>query len=62
MVWNDDGTNLTVILTPTQGVTLTQMLDFKFYIAGGITGLTQTSLKAYDVNGAPLSGVTASIQ
>jgi hypothetical protein len=61
-VWNDDGTNLTVILTPTQGKTLRQMLDFKFYLAGGITGLTQTGLKAYDVNGLPMSGVTASIQ
>jgi hypothetical protein len=62
VVWNDDGTNLTVILTPTQGKTLRQMLDFKFYIAGGITGLVQTSLKAYDVNGNPLTGVTANIQ
>jgi hypothetical protein len=62
VVWNDDGTNLTVMLTPTQGMTLKQMLDFKFYLAGGITGLTQTSLKAYDVNGLPMSGVTASIQ
>lgn len=62
VVWNDDGTNLTVMLTPTRGMTLKQMLDFKFYLAGGITGLTQTGLKAYDVNGLPMSGVTASIQ
>ncbi len=62
VVWHDDGTNITVILTPTQGTTLAQMLDFKFYLAGGITGLTQTGLKAYDVNGLPMPGVTASIQ
>ncbi len=62
VVWNDDGTNITVLLIPTNGQTLTQMLDFKFYIAGGITGLTQTGLKAYDINGNAMSGVTASIQ
>ncbi|MHB8622355.1 MAG: hypothetical protein ACYC9J_05810 [Sulfuricaulis sp.] len=62
VVWNDDGTNITVMLTPTHGATLTQMLDFKFYLAGGITGLTQTGLKAYDINGNPMTGVTASIQ
>ncbi len=62
VIWNDDGTNLTVILTPTRGMTLKQMLDFKFYVAGGILDLAQSSLKAYDVNGVPMSGVTASIQ
>jgi len=62
VVWNDDGTNIRVMLTPANGETLQQMLDYKFYIAGGITGLTQTNLKAYDVNGLPMSGVTASIQ
>ena len=62
VIWRDDGTHLTVILTPTQGTTLTQMLDYKFYLAGGITGLIQTGLKAYDVNGNPMMGVTASIQ
>jgi hypothetical protein len=62
VVWNDDGTNITVMLTPTNGQTLKQVLDFKFYIAGGITGLTQTGLKAYDVSGNPMTGVTAKIQ
>jgi hypothetical protein len=61
-IWNDDGTNITVILIPTQGKTLSQMLDFKFYIAGGITGLTQPNLKAYDVNGNLMSGITATVQ
>jgi len=62
VVWRDDGSTITVILTPTQGVTLTQMLDFKFYVSGGVAALTQTSLKAYDVNGVSMTGVTAAIQ
>ncbi|MHB8728229.1 MAG: hypothetical protein ACYC9K_04245 [Sulfuricaulis sp.] len=62
VVWNDDGTNIQVILTPTQGKTLSQMLDFKFYVAGGIAGLAQAGLKAYDKNGNLMSGVTATVQ
>ena len=61
VVWHDDGTTITVMVTPTQGTTLTRMRDFKFYIAGGVTGLTQTSLKAYDINGVAVSGVTATV-
>ncbi|BAN33962.1 hypothetical protein SCD_n00113 [Sulfuricella denitrificans skB26] len=67
-VWLDDGNgNLKVMLTPAKGNTLAQTLSknglvqFKFYIAGGITGLTQTSLKAYDINGSPLTGITATV-
>ncbi len=64
IMWRDTGSVITVMLMPTQGSSLTQILDFKFYISGGITNLSQVagSLKAYDVNGNPLSGVTASIQ
>lgn len=62
VIWHDDGTNITVMLTPTQGKTLTQLLDYKFYIAGGITSLTQTGLKAYDINGNLMSGITATVQ
>lgn len=61
VLWHDDGTTLTVMVTPTQGTTFTQMSDFKFYIAGGITGLTQTGLKAYDINGVAVPGVTAKV-
>lgn len=61
VVWNDDGTTLTVMMTPAQKSAPAQMQDFKFYIAGGITGLTQTSLKAYDINGVAVSGVTATV-
>ena len=64
VTWTDDGSTITVMVTPTGGQTLTQMIDFKFYIAGGITALTQvpSSLKAYDINGNLIAGVTAAVQ
>ena len=60
--WTDNGSNITVVLAPVQGVTLSQWLDFKFYIAGGLSGLTLTSLKAYDISGNPVAGVVPAIQ
>ena len=62
VAWNDDGANITVMLAPTKGVTLSQWLDLKFYIAGGLSGLTLTSLKAYDISGNPVAGVVPAIQ
>lgn len=62
VIWTDDGTRIKVLLTPAAGETLGQMLDYKFYIAGGISGLTQTNLQAYDVNGNPIAGITANVQ
>ena len=62
VAWADDGANITVALTPIQGVDVGQWLDLKFYVAGGISGLTLTNLKAYDINGNPVTGVTAAIQ
>ena len=62
VLWTDTGSNVRVILTPTAGTTLAQMIDFKFYISGGLTGITPTNLKAYDINGTPVSGVSFAIQ
>ncbi|TCV77549.1 hypothetical protein [Sulfurirhabdus autotrophica] len=68
-VWSDDGATLKVMLTPSKGSTLTQTLSnkglvqFKFYVAGGITNLTldPSSVKAYDINGTLMTGVTAKV-
>ena len=69
-VWSDDGNGtLTVMVTPSGGTTLKQtsggtgLLQFKFYIAGGIAGpgLSQPVIKAYDVNGNPMLGITATV-
>ena len=62
VLWSDTGSGVRVILTPTAGATLSQMIDFKFYISGGISGITPTNLKAYDINGVPVSGVSFAIQ
>jgi len=59
--WRDDGSNLRVMLMPAKGVALGNMKDFKFYVAGGVTGLNIISVKAVDTNGNPVAGVTGSI-
>lgn len=60
--WNDDGTNLRVIMTPARDAIIGDMLDFKFYIAGGVTNLVVSSVQAFDVNGDVVgSPVTAAV-
>ena len=59
--WSDDGSTLRVILTPANGVSLSNMANFKFYVAGGVTGLALGSVKAFDSNGNVVSGVTPQI-
>lgn len=64
VIWSDDGAgNLKVMITPPNGTTLLNATDLKFYIAGGLTNvaLNQTSLKAYDINGNPITGVIATV-
>lgn len=61
VTWTDNGTTLKVMVAPTAGVTLQTVSDLKFYITGGVTGLAQTSLKAYDITGSPITGVTATV-
>jgi hypothetical protein len=59
--WSDDGTNLRIILNPAKGQALAQFSDFKVYVTGGISGLQLLNLKAVDINGNPVTGVTANI-
>lgn len=60
-LWWDDGSNLRVILAPNDGRTPSDLADFKFYIAGGVTGLYVMDTKAFDDNGNPMTGVTATL-
>jgi len=62
LIWNDDGTNLKVILRPAKSTDINSLKDFKFYVTGGISGLAVNSVQAFDANGAAMIGVTASIQ
>jgi len=59
--WSDNGTNLSIILNPAKSQALTRFSDFKVYVTGGITGLQLLNLKAVDINGNPVTGVTANI-
>lgn len=59
IAWRDDGSNLRVILTPTNDRSFSDLLDFKFYVAGGLTGLYVTDVRAYDVNGNTVPGISA---
>lgn len=62
IVWADDGGAITILLTPMNGQTPTQMSDFKFYIAGGVTGLLVTELTAYDSVSSEIIDLVAVIQ
>jgi len=61
ILWNDDGFNLKVILTPARTLSLTEMKDFKFYISGGIGSLVVTNITAVDSNGIVLSGINTQV-
>lgn len=49
--WSDDGSRVRVLITPSNGVLLSNISHFKFYVAGGVTGLAVVSVKAFDQNG-----------
>ncbi|UCV03338.1 hypothetical protein [Dechloromonas denitrificans] len=59
--WWDDGSTIRVILTPANGVNLASMANFKFYVAGGVTGLAFGAVKAFDSNGNIVPGITPQI-
>lgn len=61
VTWSDNGSSLRVIITPAKTQAFSSMLDYKFYVAGGITNLTVLSIKAVDSNGNSVSGVTVSV-
>lgn len=60
--WRDDGsTNMRVMLSTNHGVPLNDIKGFKFYVAGGVTGLAITNVVAYDTTGTPISGISANV-
>lgn len=57
--WSDDGTSsMRVILSTNHGVPLKDIKGFKFYVAGGVAGVSVTNWVAYDAAGSPISGIT----
>jgi hypothetical protein len=61
VTWTDTGTNMRVIIFPAKAQALSNVHDYKFYVAGGVTNLNVLSVKAVDINGNNVSGVTATI-
>lgn len=60
--WRDDGsTNMRVMLSTNHGVPLNDIKGFKFYVAGGVTGLAITNVVAYDVTGTQISDINANV-
>lgn len=49
--WNDDGTNLKIIMTQSTDNIINDMNDYKFYIAGTAANLQFVSVNGYDSNG-----------
>jgi hypothetical protein len=61
VTWSDTGTNMRVIISPAKTQALSNIHDYKFYIAGGVTNLAVSNVKAVDIDGNAVSGVTATI-
>lgn len=66
LTWTDNGTNLRVLLLGSGDgtskdpyLTTYKWKYFKFYVTGGVTGVTVQNVKAYDINGNLMAGVTA---
>lgn len=69
LTWTDNGTNLRVLLLGSgDGTSRDPYLTtnfkwkyFKFYVTGGVTGVTVQNVKAYDIDGNLMAGVTATV-
>jgi hypothetical protein len=62
LMWSGNGTHLHVILTPAGMSAPPQMIDYKFYITGGITGVYLINMKAFDEVGGIIPDVTMTLR
>jgi len=62
VTWSDTGTSMRVIISPARAQALSNIHDYKFYVAGGISNLAVQNVKAVDINGNSVSGVTATLE
>jgi hypothetical protein len=60
--WADDGSTLTVLLSPVTDRPLVHLRDFKFYVSGGVADLRIVQVIAYDPAGQPLPDVTGVVR
>lgn len=61
LAWSGDGDSLRVLLMPVREDILRSFADFKFYVAGGVSGLAPLALQAFDVQGNPVPGVSVEV-
>lgn len=59
--WSDDGANLRVIVTPAGTASLARLVDFKFYVTGGIAGLQLVEVRAFDADGNSVPDIAATV-
>ena len=58
--WADDGTTTKAMILPATSGGFSSIVDFKFYVSGGIEGLYVSSVQAYRQNGEEIFTVAAS--
>ena len=61
LFWTDNGIAMKVILTSNITNNPDNILDYKFYIAGGVNNVNITEVSAYDINGDEILGIFATI-
>jgi hypothetical protein len=61
VTWSDSGTAMRIIVITAKAQALSNIHDYKFYVAGGVTNLNVLNVKAVDINGNAVSGVTAMV-
>ena len=61
--WTDNGTRLRVLLVAARDTGVESLTDFKFYVAGGVTGLQVQAVDvlSFDSSGNALTGVSAAV-
>lgn len=59
--WSKNGTGVKVILLPTASGAISNMVDYKFYVSGGIENLSVSSVTAYDQFGVEMPAIVATI-
>ena len=57
--WVDDGVKTKVIILPTTSAGFTRMVDFKFYVSGGVENLFVSDVRAFRQNGEEIFTVSA---
>lgn len=60
--WSSTGSGLRILIMPAGDQPLGSMKDHKICVAGGVANLGAQNVKAVDVNGNPVLGVTASVE